>query len=104
MLSKMGFLINLKKSYLAPAQIFQWLDHNWGTKATKISIPPKKRTKIKKSLKSFLSAKMSMRRSLERILGTLQWALVVDPISKTALKFLNHHMRQHASKSKKTDC
>ena len=101
LLTKMGFLINIGKSRLEPAQKFQWLGLAWNTKKATISIPPKKKLEIKKALKSFLSATKATRRSLERILGSLQYASVVDPVGKTALKFLNHHMRQHASKPKR---
>ena len=46
-----------------------------------------------------LSGSKSMsRRSLERVLGKLQHASIVNPVGKTALKFLNHHMVRYANK------
>ena len=97
-LQQMGFLVNLGKSRLQPSQQFEWLGIDWDTRATMISIPPLKRRGIKRVIRSFLAAKSMSRRSLERVLGKLQHASIVDPVGKTALKFLNHHMVRYARK------
>ena len=87
----MGFIINMKKSRMEPAQSFLWLGIHWHTKSTLLSLPRTTRTDIRDTLNIFLASKRSSRRSLERVLGKLQFAAIVDPVYKTLLKCVNRY-------------
>ena len=97
-LEKWGFLVNIRKSRLEPAQDFEWLGLDWETKSTQLSLPPAKRWEIRRSIRTFLADNKMSRRSLERVLGRLQHASIVDPVGKTALKFLNSYCIKFARK------
>ena len=100
-LERRGFLVNIRKSRLTPAQDFEWLGLDWDSRATLLSIPPPKRMDIKQCIRSFLARKWITRRSLERVLGKLQHVSIVHPVGETALKFLNKYLLSFARKGRR---
>ena len=101
-LAKRGFLVNLQKSRLTPKRRFQWLGILWDTNSFTLQIPADKRKSIKRAIRLFQSQTWVSRRQLERILGSLQFAAVVDPVGKAALKDLNRYFRA-AARNKRRD-
>ena len=97
-LQNMGFLINWAKSCLVPSQRIEWLGIGWNTQTARLSMPVRKRREIRSSIKTFLSSGSMSRRSLERVLGKIQHATIIDPLGKTILKFLNHYGLSFAQK------
>ncbi|XP_068242325.1 uncharacterized protein [Palaemon carinicauda] len=56
-LQSLGFQINLKKSRLAPAQVFQWLGIHWILQSHSLSIPASKRKEIARMQDDFGNGK-----------------------------------------------
>ena len=100
-LEKRGFILNFKKSRLEPSQCFDWLGIRWNTETCRFSIPRDKVKALRKDLKGFIKAKSLTRRQLERVMGRLQFASLVDPLGKALLKSVNHHLRQFARSQKR---
>ena len=96
-LQNLGFQINLLKSRLTPASKFEWIGLNWDLSSHTLSLPTEKRKQIAKSIRQFLKQPLASRRDLERILGSLQFASVVDPVLKAKLKDINRVWRRKAS-------
>jgi len=98
LLKKMGFLINDGKSRLMPAQKFTWLGLQWHTKSAQLDLPQKSRKDVLRHVRRFVERPVSSRRCLERVLGKLQFASVVDPVCKTLLKEANRSWIKFARK------
>ena len=88
-LTKRGFLVNMEKSRLEPAQKFQWLGILWDTVKTTLSLPKDKVESLFRDLSAFLKRRTLTRRQLESMLGKLQFAAIVDPVGKALLKAVN---------------
>ena len=85
LVANLGFNVNLKKSRLKPMRVFQWLGIYWNTSSAEISIPKPQRNRIASLAKSFSKRKFATRRDQERILGSLLFLSVTDPILKCRL-------------------
>ena len=97
-LERRGFLINYGKSRLSPAKVFEWLGIKWDTSEAMLSLPRDKITSLSRDLSAFTRKSLVSRRQVERILGKLQFASLVDPIGKALLKNLNPFFRHLARK------
>ncbi|XP_068200484.1 uncharacterized protein [Palaemon carinicauda] len=86
LLEHLGFKINFKKSRLTPAQQFQGLGIQWNLKSHHLSIPSKKRREIAGSVRRLIRYKRISKHQQERVLGSLQFAAVTDPVLKSRLK------------------
>ncbi|XP_068238425.1 uncharacterized protein [Palaemon carinicauda] len=100
-LEHLGFKINAKKSGLSPAQKFQWLGIHWDLESHHLSIPLKKRREIARSVKRLLKSKWILRHQHERVLGSLQFASVTDPVLKAQLKDASGVWRRYASNTQR---
>ena len=98
-LEELSFRMNVKKSRLVPAQSFQWLGLQWDLVSHKLSIPPQKRKAIAKLVRSFLKRSRASRRLQERVLGSLLFAAICDPLLKVKLKSVNRVWRHRARPS-----
>ena len=97
-LEKRGFIVNYGKSRLTPDQSFEWLGIQWNTSEAMLCLPKDKVTSLYRDLCAFSSKSLVSRRQIERILGKLQFAALVDPIGKAMLKALNPCLRHMARK------
>ena len=86
---KFGFLINWDKSRLKPQKTFTWLGLQWSLDKGTLSLTRECRLRVIRSVRNFRTASSFTRRELERLMGLLLFASVVDPILKTTLKDLN---------------
>ena len=84
-----GFLINQKKSRFKPQETFNWLGLKWSLSKRSVSLTKDFRVKVVRAVRSFRRSSTLTRRELERLLGLLLFASIVDPILKTRLKDLN---------------
>ncbi|XP_068227869.1 uncharacterized protein [Palaemon carinicauda] len=98
-LQSLRFQINFKKSRLAPAQHFQWLGIRWNLKSHSPSIPPSKRKEIVKAVRSLIKSGTITRRRQERVLGSLQFASVTNPVLKVRLKEASRIWKRRTSKA-----
>ena len=96
-LHRRGFHVNVRKSRLVPAQSFQWLGVHWDTRAATVSLPREKVPSLSRDLLRFLARTSISRRDLERVLGKLQFASLIDPIGKALLKDTNRFLRSSAN-------
>ena len=94
-----GFKVNLQKSRLTPQRRFEWLGVLWDTSTQLVSLPEDKVLSMTQDLLSFLNKTWVTRREVERVLGKLQFASLVDPIGKNLLKNLNVYLRHFARRS-----
>ena len=97
-LEKRGFMINFTKSHLTPCQSLEWLGVTWNMKSGLLSLPLDKVSSLTRDLSSFLRSSTTTRRQIERFLGRLQFAALVDPVGKALLKSLNSTYRAYAKK------
>ena len=95
-LQRRGFIVNLEKSRLLPSKNFEWLGIHWDTRKAVLSMPKDKVLSLGRDLLSFTKRASTSRRDLERMLGRLQFAAIVDPIGKALLKSVNHQLRPFA--------
>lgn len=91
----MGFILNLEKSHLSP-QTFQWVGLRWHTRTAHLSLPEVTTKDVLQCGRRFVTHPVASRRSLERLIGKLQFTSVVDPICKTLLKGINKFWLSHA--------
>ena len=85
-LQSLGFQINYRKSSLVPQQSFTWLGLHWDLSAHRLSLPAAKRKEIAQAARVLVKRKVISRRHQERVMGSLQFASVVDPILRARLK------------------
>ncbi|XP_068238454.1 uncharacterized protein [Palaemon carinicauda] len=97
----LGFKINHKKSRLTPAQQFQGLGMQRNLKSHHLSIPSKKRREIVGSVRRRIRYKRISKRQQERVLGSLQFAEVTDPVIKARLKDASGVWRKYASNARR---
>ena len=96
-LQELGFQINVEKSRLKPESKFQWLGLQWDLDEHTVCIPSEKRKEIAKSVRAFIRNSRTSRRAQERVLGSLQFAAISDPILKVRLKDINRVWRGRAN-------
>ena len=82
-----GFLINHMKSRLTPENKFQWLGIQWNTTRAIISLPVEKRLTFTRAVSSFVKSHLVTRRMLDKVMGAVQFASIVDLIQKTTLNY-----------------
>ena len=97
-LERRGFRVNQAKSRLNPAQVFEWLGVRWDTRSARIDLPEEKVISLSQDLLSFTNRDLISRREIERTLGRLQFASLVDPIGKALLKNLNGFLKSLATR------
>ena len=95
-LQHLGFQINKAKSCLSPAVKFEWLGLTWDLQSHTLSLPPAKRKSIASLMRQFLKCPLVSRRAQERVLGSLQFASVMDCLLKARLKDINRVWRSRA--------
>ena len=91
LLSK-GFIINLEKSRLSPQQIFKWLGLLRDTVHLTVSLPSEKKCFIRTKLDEYSRRRDITRRSLERIIGLLNFASIISPLLAVYTKVLKQHL------------
>ena len=96
-LQRRGFKVNHSKSRLVPSQSFKWLGVHWDTRSSRVSLPEEKVISLSRDLSRFFNRISISRRDLERVLGKLQFAALVDPIGKALLKSVNLFLRSFAN-------
>ena len=94
---KLGFLVNFEKSRLTPASIFEWIGLHWNLTKHTLSLPKSKCKQVAKATRQFLSRPQSTRRAQERVLGSLQFASITDPMLKVRLKDVKRVWRRKAN-------
>ena len=82
----LGFNENFKKSQLIPQQQFTWLGLDWDLATHKVSIPPEIWKEIAKLVRKLIRSKYKTWRMQERVLGSLNFASLTDPVLKARLK------------------
>ncbi|XP_068213953.1 uncharacterized protein [Palaemon carinicauda] len=100
-LEHLGFKINLEKSRLSPVQKFQWLGVHWNLQSHYLSIPSKKRREIAGSVKRLIQSTRLSRRQQERVLGSLQFASVTEPVLRAQLKDVSGDWRKYSSNARR---
>lgn len=70
-LESLGFLINRTKSCLIPSTVVTYLGFQYDSTDMSISLPPRKRLKVRKLLKKFSVARSCRIREFARFLGTI---------------------------------
>ena len=96
-----GFIVNLIKCRLHPAQFFVWLGLQWNTAEATLSLPSAKVSSIRMKLTSLANQTQISRRHLERIVGLLNFASVVSPLLNVYTKLLNQYLRSCARPSRR---
>ena len=79
-LMKLGFTINFRKLRLTPESKFEWLGLLWDLDSHTLSRSPQKSKIIATLTRSFLRRPTASRRDLERVLDSLQFASVTNPV------------------------
>ena len=95
-LQRRGFLINFQKSHLTPTQRIEWLGILWDLESGHLSLPQDKVDTLMKDIPKFLRKQSVSRREIEKMLGKLQFASLVDPVGRSILKSLNGYLRNLA--------
>ena len=88
-LTNAGFIINREKSSLVPSQSIEWLGWTWDTRSLRLVFPAAKVKALVSRLDAFVSSATFTRRSLESVVGYLNWVVSVDMVGRISLKQVN---------------
>ena len=80
--TRLGFLLNRKKSVLRPTQVLTWLGLVWNTRTFSIALPLSFQEKVRKGAVEVLASSRTSRRSLERLQGLMAFAAQVLPFAR----------------------
>ena len=84
-LKSLGWLLNLKKSRLIPAQKFEWLGVQFDLTDHTAMVPREKLDHLQECLKEILIARNSSVRELMQLQGLANWVGMHDPIARLML-------------------
>ena len=94
LLQKVGFLINLPKSSLSPAQKFKFLGLWWDTTKGKVSIDDEKRLAMTSRAKVLIASKKPTCRSVQTLLGHMTACLLAVPLLRLHCRFLQRDLNK----------
>ena len=84
-LKSLGWLLNLKKSRLNPAQRFEWLGVQFDLTTHTAMVPKEKLNLLQERLKEVLTAESSSIREIMQLQGMANWIGMHDPIARLML-------------------
>ena len=88
-LTNAGILSNQGKSTQVPTQSIECLGWTWDTCSLQLIFPAEKVKSLVGRVKSFLGGEFFTCRSLENLVGYLNWVVAVDKVGRVHLKAVN---------------
>ena len=92
-----GFVVNFSKSSLEPVQSIKYLDVIWDARECTFLLPEALQLKVVASLQDLFRRLVVSRRQLERTIGLLNFAILVDPTKRPLLNRLQSFLRDQAT-------
>ena len=102
--TRLGFLLNLRKSVIRPSQGMVWLGFFWNMKNFSWSLPRCSQRRLRQEVAKILGAHSVSRRQLEKLQGLMAFAAQVLPLGKfhahslpKFIKMMEARRRDHLS-------